>query len=104
MKYKVVILPEAQANIAQAYNYIAARSPMNAVKWWRGLNGQIDGLELFPRRFGRAREQAHFEEEIRQVIYKNYRVIFTIDESQRVVRVVFVRHAKRRAVGEESAE
>jgi plasmid stabilization system protein ParE len=49
-------MPEAQADIAQAYNYIAARSPLNAVKWMRGLNGQIDSLEQFPRRCGRARE------------------------------------------------
>jgi len=65
MKYVVIVTPEAQANIAAALRFIAERAPLNAVKWLRDLDDQIDSLELFPRRFGQAREQSevasHFE-------------------------------------------
>jgi len=100
MKYAVIVTPEAQSNISAAYDYIAERSPRNAGKWLRGLYKQIDGLEAFPRRFGDAREQSHFPNEIRQLVYKSHRIIFTIDEPTKTVHVVYVRHGKRRGVGE----
>ena len=103
MKYEVIVTPEAQANVAAAYRYIAEHSPMNAAKWVGDLYAQIDGLERFPRRFEEAREQSHVKSEIRQIAFKSHRVIFAVDDARRKVYVVFVRHAKMRAVGE-SAE
>jgi plasmid stabilization system protein ParE len=103
MKYAVVVTPEAEANIAAAYEYIAERSPMNAAAWLHALYKQIDGLEEFPRRFGQAREQPYVSGEIRQAIVKSYRIIFTIDDAFGTVHVVYVRHGKMRAVGEPDA-
>jgi plasmid stabilization system protein ParE len=100
MKCEVIVTPEAQANIAAAFHYIAERSPMNAAKWLRDVDAQIDGLQTFPRRFGKAREQAHVSDEIRQAIFKSHRIIFTVDDATRKVHVVFVRHGRMRAVGE----
>jgi plasmid stabilization system protein ParE len=101
MKYSVIVTPEAVDNIAAAYDYIAQDSPSNAADFIRGVFEQIDGLEQFPRRFGRAREQAHFPEEIRQLIFKSYRIIFTIDDTAGTVHVVHVRHGKMRSIGDE---
>ncbi len=100
MRYVVIVTPEAEANIAAAYEYIAERSPLNAARWLRDLYQQIDGLEEFPRRFGEAREQAHVFTEIRQAIFKSHRIIFTIDDASGTVYVVYVRHGKMRAIGE----
>jgi plasmid stabilization system protein ParE len=100
MKYVVIVTPQAEANIGATYQYIAERSPANAATWLRDLYEQISRLEKFPRRFSRAREQDHVAEEIRQLIFKSHRIIFTIDDESAKVRVVFVRHAKMRAVGE----
>jgi plasmid stabilization system protein ParE len=100
MRYLVVVTVTARANIAAAYQHIAERSPTNAAVWVQGLYEQIDRLEEFPRRFGAAREQAHFAEELRQVVFKSHRIIFTVDDSSAVVRVLYVRHASMRAVGE----
>ncbi|HEX4796391.1 MAG TPA: type II toxin-antitoxin system RelE/ParE family toxin [Humisphaera sp.] len=104
-KYTVIITPEAQDNITDAFDYIRERSPLNAARWIRGLYRLIDDLELMPTRFGDAREQAYFEEDLRQIIYKSHRVIYLVDEARRHVNVLYVRHAKRRAIGEpDSAE
>jgi len=100
MKYGVIVTPEAQENITAAYDYIAQRAPLNAARWLADLYSQIGRLEKFPRRFGKAREQAHVAEEIRQVIFKSHRIIYTIDDTAGTVQVVFVRHGKMRAVGE----
>ena len=100
MKYVVIVTPEAEENIAAAYDYIAERSPLNAIRWLRDLYKQIDSLEEFPRGFGEAREQRHVVEEIRQVIFKSHRIIFTIDDTSATVHVVYVRHGKCCAVGE----
>ena len=100
MKYVVIVTPEAQSNIAAAYEYIAQHSPASADKWLLELYKKIDGLEQYPRRFGYAREQAHFADEIRQLVFKSHRIIFTIDDSMRTVHVAFVRHARMRSVGE----
>ena len=100
MKYVVIVTPEAEENIAAAYDYIAEHSPLNAARWLRGLYKQIDSLEEFPRGFGEAREQRHFAEEIRQVIFKSHLIIFPIDDASGMVHVVYVRHGKMRAVGE----
>jgi hypothetical protein len=37
MKYKVLIMPEAETNISDSFAYIADRSPGNAAKWLIGL-------------------------------------------------------------------
>jgi plasmid stabilization system protein ParE len=100
MKYVVIVTPEAQSNIASAYEYIAERSPLNAAGWLRDIYLQIVGLEEFPRRFGEAREQPHFAEEIRQFVFKSHRVIFTIEDSAGTIHIVYVRHGKMRAVGQ----
>ena len=104
MRCTVNITPEAQDNISDEFNYIRARSPMSAAKWIRGLYRQIDSLELMPSRFGAAREQAYFEEDLRQLVYKSHRIIYLIDENRRYVDVLYVRHAKRRAIGEPEDE
>jgi hypothetical protein len=100
MKYTVDISTEAQANILSAFNFIAESSPMNAAKWLQGLYKSIDTLEMFPRRCGEAREQAFSTQELRQMIYKSHRIIFTIDDARQVVSVIYVRHSKMRAIGE----
>ena len=100
MTYVVIITPEAQANITAAHEYIAEHSPANAAEWLDSLKERIDGLKEFPRRYGKAREQVHRVAEIRQFVHKSHRVVFTIDDIGEIVYVVYVRHAKMRAVGE----
>jgi plasmid stabilization system protein ParE len=103
-RYRVIVTPEAQQSISTYYDYIAASSPMNAGKWATGLYRKIDRLELFPRGLGTAREQPFFDAELRQLIYKSHRIIYTIDDKAKAVIVVQVRHAKRRPLGAPQGE
>jgi plasmid stabilization system protein ParE len=99
-KYRVIVTPEAQAGIRSAFDYIRERAPLNAARWLQGLYQQIDTLEGVPERCGFARERKYFEDDLRRLIFKSHRIVFQIDEQQHTVHVLYVRHAKRRAVGE----
>lgn len=104
MKYRVVIATEAQANIASAYDYIAEDSVEAAAKWVRGLYQRIETLENLPRKCAAAREQAYSDVELRQLIYKSHRVIFTVIDRPPTVTVVYIRHSRMRTVGEPAGD
>jgi plasmid stabilization system protein ParE len=110
MKYRVLIQPGAEAEVAEAFGYIHARSPANAARWLRGLYAAIGTLETMPKRCGLARENDAFREEIRQFLYgkrqHKYRILFTVRADE--VQVLHVRHAARQSLnpdepGEESS-
>jgi plasmid stabilization system protein ParE len=99
-RYGVIVTPEAEAGIVAAFQYILERSPLNAEKWLRALYKKIDSLEQMPERCPLARENEYFEDTLRHLVFKSHRIIFRIDEAKRSVQVLYVRHAKQRAVGE----
>jgi hypothetical protein len=79
--------------------------------WYQGLITAISSLQEMPRRCGIARENAFFSQEVRQLIYGRgksaYRILFTVLDDQKVptVRILHVRNASQRTLGEaEEAE
>jgi plasmid stabilization system protein ParE len=94
MRYRVLIQPPAAEDLDEAYRWIASDSPDHARRWLNGVLRAIRGLASFPRRCPLAPENDAFAEEIRQLIYGDYRVLFTIEDSQ--VRVLHIRHGARR--------
>jgi plasmid stabilization system protein ParE len=52
------------------------------------------------QRYGAARETDYFNEEVRQLLYKSHRFLFRIEETEMIVRILYVRHGKQRALGE----
>jgi len=99
-KFEIVVTLEAQAGIRESFLYIHQRSPLNAARWLQGLYDEIDSLERFPERCSYAREREYLEEELRQLVYKSHRLVFSVDQAKNTVYVLYVRHGKRRAVGE----
>lgn len=99
-RYKVIVTPEAEASIRESFMYILARSPMNAERWIRELYAEIDTLETMPERCPYALERKYFEEDLRQLLFKSHRVVFSVNKARHAVYVHEVRHAKRRALGE----
>lgn len=104
MKYQVIVTPEAQAEIRESFAYIHERSPLNAARWLRALYGQIDTLERSPERCVFAREREYLDEDLRQLVFKSHRIVFTVERKEKRVYVLYVRHASQRAVGEPAEE
>jgi len=104
-EFAVLITTEAERNLTTAFEYIYQRSQQNAVKWLQGAYEKIGALELFPNRYGPAREQEYLpNQNLQQVTYKSHRIIFEIDDDRLIVRVLYVRHGKMRAIGEATRE
>jgi len=105
-KYQVIVEPQAEHDIEQAYLWISAESAENANKWFNGIYKAIVTLETFPTRCPFAPENSCFEDEIRQLFYGKrigrYRILFTIEGF--FVHVLHVRHGRRRRVGEWEAD
>lgn len=94
MTYRVLIQPPAADDLDAAVRWIARDAPGRAVAWFDGIFGAINSLSEFPRRCPLAPEDDVFAEEIRQLLYGDFRILFTIDRD--IVRVLHVRHGARR--------
>ncbi len=99
-RYRVIVTPEAEASIRESFLYILARSSLNAERWICRLYAEIDTLETFPERCAFAREREYLDDDLRQLLFKSHRVVFSVDKASSTVYVHEVRHAKRRALGE----
>ncbi len=98
--YTVVFDPNAREEALEAADYIAHFSPANAAKWFQGLEKVIDSLRMMPGRCSQARESQTLGVDLRHYIYHSHRIIFRIEEKARIVRVLHIRHAAQRAIGE----
>lgn len=106
--YEVRLTEAAEAEVETAYFWYLGRSPEGATRWYAGLMRALDSLQQFPRRCQLARESERFSAEVRQLIYGSgrsaYRILFRVYEAEAtdpaLVRILHVRHAMRRAIGE----
>lgn len=98
-RYRVVLHPDAEAELEEAYRFISDDSPANAAKWRRGLLKKARSLKSFPERCPLAPESKALGEEVRQLLHGVYRLLFIIDDD--TVTVLHVRHGARRHLGEE---
>jgi plasmid stabilization system protein ParE len=110
MSYRVETSEAAEAEAEALYLWILRRAPERAAAWYEGLLAAVASLADFPRRCPLARENHRFDREIRQLVYGRggaaCRILFTIidpdvGEDDFVVRILHVRHAAQRDLGEE---
>jgi plasmid stabilization system protein ParE len=92
--FRVVITPNAEAELRAAYRYIYDRAPDAAREWVKGERRKIKSLARDPERAPLAPESVSFENPIRELFYGSgnrgtYR-IFTVLGQQ--VYVLHFRH------------
>lgn len=92
-QFRVLVAAPAEAEIEAAYLFIREDSTANAVAWRAGLYEAALSLKSFPERCAVAPENGPFEFEIRQFLYSNYRLLFTIQGDD--VVILHVRHGAR---------
>jgi plasmid stabilization system protein ParE len=100
-RHQVIILPSAESDISEAYEWIAERDADAAIRWYNRLMELILALDVFPERAPLAPESKSLHREIREIFHGRrhykYRILFTVTESE--VHVLHVRHGARLALG-----
>lgn len=91
--YKVEPTKRALADADEAFMWLYNEAPEAALQWYDGLLEALRSLERSPLRWGLAREDIFFEQEIRQLIYGRYRVLFSVEG--KTVFVLRIRHGAR---------
>lgn len=87
MTFRVVVLPQAKADILRNARWWAANHSVDqALDWLSAVEGQLQKLDKNPERFGVSPENGIFKYEIRQMLVglgnrKSYRAVYTLKES-----------------------
>lgn len=106
MKFRVRTLRRAEADIRSIARYIHERSSAGAAAWLTAVDQVCSHLSEFADGCGEAEENAHFELDVRQALFKTrrgriYRLVFTIDDDE--VRVLRVRGPGQAAIDPDEA-
>jgi plasmid stabilization system protein ParE len=105
MAYKLVVLPQAEADITEAFTYLGERAPEIAARWYRHIRAEIESLAEMPARCPLAPQGAKMGLELRHLLYGKrpgiYRIVFRIVEDIQEVHVLAVRHGARKPLTDE---
>ena len=98
MTYRVYIQPSAEADLEDAYRWIAEDAPLAAARWYKGLVEAMQTLRSFPERCPVAPEDRAFPKTIRQLLYgrrqHRFRILFTVQDGR--VEILHIRHGARK--------
>ena len=98
MAYHVDITERAARDLKRLYQAIDGGASPQVHAWFNGLERLVLSLDEHPAR-GAAIPEHHG---LRQLIYGRrpnaYRVIYKVDETDRVVTIVHIRHGRRDAI------
>jgi toxin ParE1/3/4 len=96
MAYEVRLARRALSDLRHIYGSIEAETSDAADTWFRGLESAIFSLETDPSRSPITPERPN----LRHLLYGNkphiYRILYSINEDERVVNVAQIRHGARR--------
>ena len=95
-KYRILLKKRVAADLEHIFNTIAKDSPDNASTFVQKLLTAIDTLEIFPHRKIIEGQDPNESTAVRSLPVKPYLVFFRVMDSQRIVRILRVRHAARR--------
>jgi len=103
--FEVFILPSAERDIGDAYEWSAERDEAAANRWFNRLAEVMRSLETFPDRAPLAPVSKFLHREIRELFHgrrhDKYRILFAVEEQ--AVYLLHVRHGARLPLGEVAA-
>ena len=105
MRYSLGLMPQAQADIAEAFAYLSEHSPEAARRWYETVRDAIRTLDEMPARCALAPEAAKLGVPLRQMLHGKrpgiYRIVFRVLEDAGEVHVLAVRHGARKPLSED---
>ena len=95
-RYRIIILPEASAELAEIHSYINQDSAQNATAVVDAILNAINSLAAFPTRFRVYASKKNPEREVRSMVVYPFLVYYQILEGTQLVGVRNIRHGARR--------
>jgi plasmid stabilization system protein ParE len=89
----IVWTPPAIRRVLEIADYIAKDSELRSQKWQKGVFKAVERLRDFPRS-GRITPEKN-REDIREIFYGKYRIVYHLDEKHNHVVILTVRHGKQ---------
>jgi toxin ParE1/3/4 len=94
--YRIILSPEAAADLQSLYDYICKDSPDNAAKMVARILDAIESLEAFPGRTIVEHQSRKIRTPVRSLPVKPYIIYFRILEERKAVIIHSIRHGARR--------
>jgi plasmid stabilization system protein ParE len=79
MTFEVEVTEQASNEAEEAFLWMSRNLPEVAANWFEGLVDAVNSLANFPSRCALAPESKTFKQEIRQLLYSHYRILYTIE-------------------------
>ena len=99
MVFGVELTKTAEADLEGLYGWVVDRAPSQGAAWFNGLEAAIASLGRLPERCPVAPESVNLQRPVRVLHYGRarhvYRVLFSVDQTARVVNVLHVRRGSR---------
>ncbi|HET6180116.1 MAG TPA: type II toxin-antitoxin system RelE/ParE family toxin [Candidatus Sulfotelmatobacter sp.] len=107
MPYRVVLTPEAEADLRMIYRYIRQHAPKAAREWVRRARQKVKTLSHHPERCPLAPESASFDQPIRELFVGSgnrgtYRFLFVVIDKS--VYILHIRHGSMLPLDPDQAE
>jgi toxin ParE1/3/4 len=93
--FRVEIGDNAKHDVQSIHDYIARDKKRAAAKWVREFYRYARSLRQQPFRYEIIPEVGDIGMPFRHLLHGNYRIIYLVDEGQRIVSVARVIHARR---------
>jgi plasmid stabilization system protein ParE len=94
--FVAIISSEAAADISALHAYIAQDSPDNAKRMVNRILASIENLTTFPHRTVFQRRSRKIKYPVRTLTVRPYVIYFRVQDDDRIVRVLTIRHGARR--------
>ena len=93
MAYKLIWSPAARDDLHDIVVFIARDNPNRAMSFGYELISETNRLQEFPE-FGRSVPE-YRDDNIREIIFRPYRIIYRIDHERRLCEIARVWHSAR---------
>jgi addiction module RelE/StbE family toxin len=91
---EIRISEKAKRQLRNIYNYYSENSIQYAEHFIEDFYNKIESLIEFPKMYGVIPQLE--KHNIRKLLFRNYRILYQIDENEKLIKVVAILHLKQR--------
>ncbi|TFG20384.1 MAG: type II toxin-antitoxin system RelE/ParE family toxin [Promethearchaeota archaeon] len=91
---EIRISEKAKRQLKNIYNYYSENSIQYAEHFLEDFYIKIESLKEFPKMYGIIPQLE--QHNIRRLLFKDYRILYQVDENNELIKIVAILHSKQR--------